>query len=171
MLEIANSDFIAGLMIKQNLLPIFLLLWFTYTLFISFKDKSKFKNWLNPAIKESTFKRVERNKYLKYYNPKYEDLMKLVGLLSYLDITPSRISSIFPSDYLPNTSRSFLDEKLEKLNFQHSCFFLQGVEFLDGKKLSSYYWDLVVKKKDRYKVKTTALQELMDFACKSLCSR
>jgi hypothetical protein len=164
----ANGDLIAGLLVIKELMPIFLFLWNIYALFITVKDKMHFNDWLNPAIKEGIFKRIKKNKNLRYFNPEYEHLLKLVGLLAYLDIQSSRLRSIFSSSYRPNTSRRFLGDKVEKLDFLPGCFFLLGVEFFLGKRVYSHYWDLVKEKKDRYKMQTAALRKLIRAVLKGI---
>lgn len=168
MLELANDDLITDLLAKQELSSIFYFLWNSYSLFITVKDKRHFNHWLNPGIKEGIFKMINKNKKLGYFTPQYEHLLMLVGLLAYLDIQPSRLRSIFSPFYRPNTSRRFLGDKVEKLDFLPGCFFLLGVEFFLGKKVFTHYWKLVLEKKDRYKMQTAALRELMDFAGKFL---
>jgi hypothetical protein len=168
MLELANDDLFTDLLAKQELSSIFYFLWNSYSLFITVKDKRHFNHWLNPGIKEGIFKMINKNKKLGYFTPQYEHLLMLVGLLAYLDIQPSRLRSILSPSYRPNTSRRFLGDKVEKLDFLPGCFFLLGVEFFLGKKVFTHYWKLVLEKKDRYKMQTAALRELMDFAGKFL---
>jgi hypothetical protein len=170
MLELANDDLITDLLAKQILLSTFYFLWNSYSLFITVKDKRHFNHWLNPAIKEDIFKKIEKNKDLQYLKPQYEHLLMLVGLLAYLDIQPSRLRSIFSPSYRPNTSRRFLDDKMEKLDFLPGCFFLLGVEFFlgVGKKVYSQYWEIVKEKKDRYKMQTAALRELLRAVSKGI---
>ncbi len=167
-LELANDDLIAGLLAKPKLLSIFLFLWNTYSLFITVKDKRHFNHWLNPAIKEGIFKMIKKNKKLGYFTLEYEHLLMLMGLLAYLGIQPSRLRTIFSPSYRPNTSRRFLDDKVEKLDFLPGCFFLLGVEFFLGEKVYSHYWDLVKEKKDRYKMQTAALRELLRAVSKGI---
>jgi hypothetical protein len=109
----------------------------------------------------------QNGRILGPFTLEYEHLLMLVGLLAYLDIQPSLLRSIFSPSYRPNTSRRFLGDMVEKLDFLTGCFFLLEVEFFLGKKVYSHYWDLVKEKKDRYKMQTAALRELMDFAGKS----
>lgn len=168
MLELANEDLIGGLLAKQELLSIFLFLWNSYSLFITVKDKRHFNHWLNPGIKEGIFKLIKKNKKLRYFTLEYEHLLMMVGLLAYLDIQPSHLRSIFSPSYRPNTSRRFLGDKVEKLDFLPGCFFLLGVEFLLGKKVYSHYWELVVEKKDRYKMQTAGLRELLRAVSKGI---
>lgn len=161
MLELANDDLITGLLPKQELSSIFYFLWNSYSLFITVKDKRHFNHWLNPGIKDGIFKMIQKNKDLHYLKPQYEHLLMLVGLLAYLDIQPSRLRSIFSPSYRPYTSHRFLGDMVEKLDFLPGCFFLLGVEFFLGKKVYSQYWEIVKEKKDRYKMQTAALRELL----------
>jgi len=44
----------------------------------------------------------------------------------------------------------------------------RGVESFPGKKVPSHYWDLVKEKKDRYKMQTAALRELIRAVSKGI---
>lgn len=126
------------------------------------QDKKQFNQWLNPAIKEAIFKKIEKNKNPRSVKPEYENLLKLVGLLAYLKLQPTRLRAIFTSTFQLDTTRRYLGDRVEKLNFLPGCFFLKGVELFLRRQVYNEYWELVKGKQGDYKVQTRALRELMD---------